>query len=87
MSEMHTEQHYSHVQIYNETRTWRNLPKTNFGWFFWIFFMLNLILSKMSHGPNKCIDCNAELLGGISGAAADILQWLICVIVTAVFSQ
>lgn len=36
--------------------------------------MLNLILSKMSHGLNKCIDCNAELLGGILGAAADILQ-------------
>lgn len=36
--------------------------------------MLNSVLSKMSHSPNKCIDCNAELLGGILGAAADILQ-------------
>jgi len=39
-----------------------------------MFFTLNLILSNMSHSLNKCIDCNAELLGGILRATANILQ-------------
>lgn len=36
--------------------------------------MLNLILSKISRSPNKCIDCDAEQPGGVLGAAADMFQ-------------